>query len=100
MPFVAEGGVPVQWLGEFAFGVVLLLFLGGWAYAKPAVDRMLRDYDRLRDENALLRKGIDEKVIPALEKNTVHLEQAVRVMDDRNRRDEQILAALDRLERR
>lgn len=87
-------------LGGSVLGVVLLLLLFGWLWARPAVDRILRENDRLTDENAALRRGLEERVIPALEKNTSHLEQAVRVMDDRNRRDEQILAALDRLERK
>lgn len=98
--WAAEGVPGLDILGGSVLGIVLLLLLAGWLWAKPAVDRLVRDYERVVGENAALRQGLEEKVIPALERNTNHLEQAVRVMEDRNRRDEQIIAALDRLERR
>lgn len=73
---VQEG--PIQYLGEFVFGVVVVLGLFGWIWFKPAVDRLLKDKDKVeaqRDslievhENTTLPvlKDVNDKVIPALQ---------------------------------
>lgn len=41
---------PVEWLQYGALGAVIVALLLGWLWAKPAVDRILRDNDRLQDE--------------------------------------------------
>jgi hypothetical protein len=42
--------VVAQWLQYGASGAVVVALLLGWLWAKPAVDRLLKDKDRLLEE--------------------------------------------------
>lgn len=47
-------------------GVVLLLLLMGWLWAKPSVDRLLKDYDRVVEQRDYWIKVVSTDVIPLL----------------------------------
>lgn len=47
-------------------GVVLALLLMGWLWAKPSVDRLLNDYDRVVEQRDYWIKIVSTDVIPLL----------------------------------
>lgn len=101
-------GVPgLDVIGGTVLGAVLILLLLGWLWAKPAVDD-LRDenkrlnglIDRKDGELAALRTSIDERVIPAIERNTHLAERVIDLIEDRVSLDRRLRDTLDRLEGR
>lgn len=99
-------GVPgLDVIGGTVLGAVLILLLLGWLWAKPAVDdlrdenkRLNTTIDRKDEELATLRQSIDERVIPAIEKNTHLADRVVRLIEDRTRLDQRLVHLLDRVD--
>lgn len=46
----APGSDPLEWLNYGAIGVLVVLILTGYLWAKPAVDQIRADNERLRKE--------------------------------------------------
>lgn len=70
----------IQW---GVLGLVLLLIIMGKLVPGWAHDQLRKDYDDMRAENAAMRKSIEERVIPALEKSTVALASAASALPSR-----------------
>ena len=47
-------------------GIVLLLLLMGWLWAKPSVDRLLKDYDAVVEQRDAWIRIVSTDVIPLL----------------------------------
>lgn len=64
----------IQW---GVLGLVLLLVIMGKLVPGWAHEQLRKDYDELKVENAAMRKSIEERVIPALEKSNAALASAL-----------------------
>lgn len=108
--FAQQGptGVPgLDIIGGTVLGAVLILLLFGWLWAKPAVDDLREENKRLNalidrkdSELAALRVSIDERVIPAIEKNTHLADRVIDLIESRVTLDRRLTETLDRLEGR
>lgn len=70
----------IQW---GILGMVLLLIVVGKLAPGWVVDQLRSDLTEQRAENAAMRKSLEERVIPALEKSTVALAAAASVLTER-----------------
>lgn len=59
----------VQWAQYGVLGLVVLAFLSGWIWAKPAVDAMRKDLDETKGELRLLQAFNRDVVVPAIVKS-------------------------------
>lgn len=50
-----------------ALGVIVLAFLTGLVFAKPTVDRLIKERDKAEDQRDSVIHDVLEKVAPALE---------------------------------
>lgn len=50
-----------------ALGIIVLAFLTGLLYAKPTVDRLIKERDKAEDQRDQVLYDVLEKVAPALE---------------------------------
>jgi hypothetical protein len=48
-------------------GIIVILFLVGWVWAKPAVDSLRRDKEKAEDQRDALIKVFETQVIPVLD---------------------------------
>lgn len=46
-------------------GIFVFLFIIGWIVPKPTHDRVLQDNERLHTENEILRKSLEDRILPA-----------------------------------
>lgn len=63
----------IQW---GVLGIIVILMVWGKIAPGWVVDQLRKDLDAQRAENASLRKSLEEKVIPALERSTAALASA------------------------
>lgn len=92
-------------IGDTVLGVVVILFIVGYVWAKPAVDGLKEENTRLNgiierkdSELASLRQSIDEKVVPTIEKNTRITERVVDLLNDEVNTERRLVEVLARLE--
>lgn len=52
-------------------GIVIVLFLAGYLWAKPAVDRLIKDKERAEAQRDELLRVYEEKMLPALSDSIV-----------------------------
>jgi hypothetical protein len=68
--FAQDGGGtsfdPVNFVQYGALGLVIASLLMGWLWAKPAVDRLLADKQKLEDRNDALVNTYETRVMPVL----------------------------------
>jgi hypothetical protein len=50
-----------------ALGVIVIAFLSGLVFAKPTVDRLIKERDKAEDQRDSVVRDVHEKVAPALE---------------------------------
>lgn len=62
----AAGGSPLDFVQYGVLGLVIVSLLLGWLWAKPAVDALRGDYERVMQQRDDLFAMMDNKVIPAL----------------------------------
>ncbi len=62
----AESGSPLDFVQYGVLGLVLVAILMGWLWAKPAVDKLVADHDRVVKQRDSLLATYEERVIPAL----------------------------------
>jgi hypothetical protein len=89
----------VDLIGGTIAGVVVLLFIGGWIWAKPAVDALIRSLEQKDQEILALRRSIEERIIPVLEENTQLADRVVRLLEDRAQTDRALLDAVQKHDR-
>lgn len=70
----APGADPFEWVNFGVLGAVLGAVLFGLLWAKPAVDRILRENDRLAAEN----QRLEDEVLAEARAARVAAEQALR----------------------
>lgn len=82
-------GSPLDFVQYGVLGLVLVALLLGWLWAKPAVDQLRKDYDRVVKQRDDLFRTMDDKVVPALlESNQITsalkpvMEDVVRVLEE------------------
>lgn len=61
---------PLDFVQYGILGLVLAALLMGWLWAKPAVDRLIADHDRVVTQRDALLATYEQKVIPALIEST------------------------------
>lgn len=107
----AGGGGPdlisnlVGVLSETILGVVVILMILGYLWAKPAVDAIRDDNVRLNkvverkdEELASLRKSIEENVIPSIEKNAHVADRVVGLLEENKDTARRLGEVLDRID--
>lgn len=108
-PVIAQmPDIPVlDYIGDTVLGVIVILFIVGYVWAKPAVDGLKEENTRLNaiierkdGELAALRQSIDEKVVPTVEKNTRITERVVELFGDQTDTERRLTEVLGRLEGR
>lgn len=57
----------LQYFQYGAMGLIVVGFLLGYIWPKPAVDRLIKDKERAEEQVTLLVKTYEEKVIPLLQ---------------------------------
>lgn len=57
----------LQYFQYGAMGLIVVGFLMGYIWPKPAVDRLIKDKERAEEQVTLLVKTYEEKVIPLLQ---------------------------------
>jgi hypothetical protein len=50
-----------------ALGVIVIAFLSGLVFAKPTVDRLIKERDKAEDQRDSIVRDVHERVAPALE---------------------------------
>lgn len=69
MIFAADGGVEIPvptWIGELAFGAVVVLALLGYVWFKPAVNSLMERIQKAEAQRDALIETYQEEIIPAL----------------------------------
>lgn len=84
-------------IGSGGLAVVLLLFIGGYLWAKPAVETILKASDKKDTENAALRMSIEERIIPVVEHNTQLAERVAVLLEQHIETDRLMMRALEDL---
>lgn len=78
---------PIYQLVQFGvLGIVVLGFVFGYIWAKPAVQRLERDLDRVTAELRKLEESYREIVIPAITRSSEIIERMSRRWRDENER--------------
>lgn len=95
--FLAQQLPALDVIGGTIAGAVVLLFIGGWVWAKPAVDTLIRAGDKKDDELAALRQSIEDRVIPVVEENTELANRVAVLLEQHRQTDKLMLDALDEL---
>lgn len=88
--FAAEVDVPVPtWIGELAFGAIVVLALLGYVWFKPAVRSLMERMEKAEAQRDALIEVYQEEIIPALRDANVGasrqadvLEKAVAVLGE------------------
>lgn len=82
-------GSPLDFVQYGVLGLVIVSLLLGWLWAKPAVDQLRADYQRVVQQRDDLFRMMEAKVVPALLESTTItsalkpvLEDVVRVLDE------------------
>lgn len=57
----------LQYFQYGAMGLIVIGFLVGYIWPKPAVDRLIKDKEKAEEQVTLLVKTYEEKVIPMLQ---------------------------------
>jgi hypothetical protein len=68
------GSDPVEWVQYGAIGLVVVLILLGWLWPRPAVERLIKDNDRLRAERDVARQSRDDEMLVELRRMRSALE--------------------------
>jgi len=89
----------LDFVGGTLAGVVVLLFIGGYIWAKPAVDALIASIDKKDEDIADLRQSIENRIIPVIEENTLLAARVVALLEERDRLDREVVAALERQKR-
>lgn len=97
------GDIPVpNWIGELAFGAVVILALLGYVWFKPAVKTLLERIEKAEAQRDALIEVYQDEVIPALRDANVGVvevvgvvKDAVPALDQARRAIERAMAALD-----
>lgn len=79
---LAAAGDPIDLVQFGVLGVVLALFLVGWAWAKPAVDRLIADKERAEAQRDALIEAYQTSIIPALTEATAATGRAVSAIEE------------------
>jgi len=87
----------VDLIGGTIAGVVVLLFIGGYVWAKPAVDALIVAMNKKDEDLDALRTSIEERIIPTIEANTLLASRVATLLEERDRIDREVVAALDRV---
>lgn len=92
-------------LSEAVLGIVVILMILGYLWAKPAVDALTKENERLAkvvdrkdEELSSLRRSIEDNVIPSIEKNAHVAERVVSMLDENRDTAKRLVSVLDRIE--
>lgn len=77
-------------------GVVIAAMLIGWLWAKPAVDRLIRDKEKAESQRDDLLRIYEEKMLPALTDSIIVTRDLKPVIQDVTTVLAQVKAELDR----
>lgn len=93
-------------LSEAILGIVVILMILGYLWAKPAVEALKKENERLvtvvdrKDEElSSLRASIETNVIPSIEKNAVVAERVVHLLEENKETAKRLVSVLDKVER-
>lgn len=79
----AAGDIPgLDVLGGSVLGIVLLLLLFGWLWAKPAVDGLKERAERAEAQRDALVEAYQHEIIPSLRDANSAISNAVRVLEE------------------
>lgn len=76
-----SAGSPLDFIQYGVLGLVIIGLLLGWLWAKPAVDRMLKDKERAEAQRDDLLKVYEEKVMPATVESTQAITAILPVLE-------------------
>lgn len=82
MVLAAEGVPGLDVLGGSVLGVVVLLVLLGWLWAKPAVDGLKADKERAEAQRDALIEAYQSEIIPALRDANAGAARLVQVVEE------------------
>lgn len=94
-------------LSETILGVVLVLVIFGYLWAKPAVESLKDENNNLRvtitgkdEELKSLRASIESHVIPSIEKNAHVADRVVALLEENKDTSRRLAEVLERIEKR
>lgn len=81
LTLATQGGGLVfpEWVGELAFGSVVVMALLGFIWFKPAVDQLRIDKEKAETQRDALIQAYQEQIIPALRDATVAVSKVTQV---------------------
>lgn len=79
---VAVAGDPTDLIQFGVVGVILMLILFGFLWAKPAVDRLIADKERAEAQRDALVETYQKEIIPVLGLAARGTEKAVTVIEE------------------
>lgn len=76
---MSDAGDPLITLAQYGLlGLILVMLLTGWLWAKPAVDDMKRTFDATLKQHELERRLWEDRLLPSMERLTRALEDNTR----------------------
>ena len=94
---VSEVATEFSLFRDTVLGIVVILFILGWIWAKPSVDLLRKTLEKRDKELASLRQSLDEKIIPAIKQNTILAERATQLIETRRDLDRDIVETLSKV---
>lgn len=85
------------WIGELAFGSVVMLALLGYVWFKPGVDRLVADKEKAEAQRDALIEAYQEEIIPALRDATVGSARVAQVAEEASRTNREAAKILDQV---